>query len=301
MTLAFRLDQIQSVEFGIGKDREDGRDYWVIPVDAAVQAALVEMTRATWRSLLAVDGGPARYEPSDKHGSIEYLFLPLNDVLSTGMRELHHANNIAISANALADRSQVFAYFARMTDTHGHRLTALRRATQFKGILRNRLIRLVTNALKFVEDDVFKLDSDFDVLVDNNQVHILRPSAFEFAGQLQQAVMDAVPTNIATLNADLPFVAFAAIGQYAAQHPRAARYLASIRAADETKNINKRKLKALCKRTGVVVNESNGQLQVDDSNVMGFLEVLDRRRYELELVSGQRESYRAPSRQRLKQ
>ena len=301
MTLAFNFDHVQTVEFGIGKDHDAGRVFMIIPVDADVQDALLDMAKVTWQSLSKFEEGPVSYEPSEKHASIEYLYLPLTNDLAASMRELHQANNLSIDAGALDEPNQIFTYFARLTDAQGNRLTALRRATQFKGILKSRLIRLVTNALRLVEDDVFKLDADFDLLIDSDQIHILRPASFEFAGQLQQAVMNAVPTNIEGLSADLPFVAFDVIGQYAARHARAARYLASIRAGDETKNINERKLKALCKRTGVIVTQRAGQIHVEDSEVMGFLEVLDRRRYGLELVDGQPELYRAPSRQRIRQ
>ncbi len=80
---------------------------------------------------------------------------------------------------------------------------------------------------------------------------------------------------------------------------RAARYLASIRSQKETKNIDKTALKKLCKSTGVDLRESNGRLAVDDAHILGFLEVLDRRRYELELVKGSPERFRAASRERL--
>jgi hypothetical protein len=43
------------------------------------------------------------------------------------------------------------------------------------------------------------------------------------------------------------------IEQYAAKHPRAARYLASIRGQEEMKNIDKAALKKLCKRPGIDV------------------------------------------------
>jgi hypothetical protein len=186
-----------------------------------------------------------------------------------------------------------------MTDGKGRRLTSLRRATQFKGLLKSRLIRLTTNALKLVEDRVFKLDSDFDLLIDSKRVHILRPSGFEFAGRLQTAILDAVPKNVTALQADLGFVEFAGIQDYASEHPRAARYLASIRAQMEAKNIDKNALKKLCRDNGVEVKESKGKITIREDHVLGFLEVLDRRRYELELVKGSRERFKAASRRKI--
>lgn len=297
--LNFDFNHIHTVEFGLGRDDGDGRTFCLIAVDGDVQDALQEMAEATWAAMQGLTKKPPGYEPSEKHAGIEYLYLPLTSDLAASMRELHEANNLPIDALALDNPESIFSYFARFTDTHGRRLTALRRATQFKGVLKNRLIRFVTDALKIVEDDIFKLDTDFDLLIDAQRVHILRPSGFEFAGQLQEAIMAAVTKNVTALKTDLDFVNFDVIESYASQHPRAARYLASIHSQEESKNINRDRLVQLCAHTGVETDEADGQIVVTEKNVMGFLEVLDRRRYEIELVADAPEQYRAASRSKL--
>lgn len=297
--LQFDFNQVQTVEFGLGRDDGNGRTFCLIPVDGDVQDALKEMAEATWAAMQALTNNPPKYEPAEKHAGIEYLHLPLADDLAESMRELHQANNLPIDAAALGNPESVFSYFARFTDNQGRRLTALRRATQFKGILKNRLVQFVTNALKIVEDDVFKLDTDFDLLIDAQNVHILRPSGFEFAGHLQAAIMAAVTTNVTALKVDLGFVKFDVIETYASQHPRAARYLASIRSQGEAQNIDRGRLIRLCNHTGVETVEVDGQITVTEKHVMGFLEVLDRRRYEIELVADTPEQYRAASRSKL--
>lgn len=300
MKLQFDLGSVQLIEFGVGRDDDDERTYVYVPVDAGVQAALREMTADTWAGMQGESDDPLRYEPSEKHAGVEYVYLPLDDALSAPVKALHEAVNLNPNANALSDPASVFCYFARLTDSKGRHLTALRRATQFKGVLKNRLIRLANDALKIIEDKVFKLDNDFDLLIDDANIHILRPSGFEFVGQLQSAVLEAVPQNIKLIQKDIGFVDFDGIAAYAAKHPRAARYLASIRGQKESKNIDKRNLKKLCKATGVEIKEVNRKVVVDDHHVMGFLEVLDRRRYEIELVKDAPERYRAASRQPLR-
>ena len=299
MKLAFDFGSVTATEFGVGRDENDKQTYVAIQVDGDVQGALREMASATWTEMQREASDPPRYEPSEKHGSIEYLHLPLGDELAGPIRQLHEAANLPLDASALADPSGVFCYFARMVDSKGRRLTGLRRATQFKGVVKSRLVRIVSDALKLIEDRVFKLDTDFDLLVDSKNVHILRPSGFEFVGNLQKAILEAVPGNVAALQKDLGFVDLTAIEAYALTRPRAARYLASIRSQEETKNISKNNLKRLCKDTGVEVKEVQGKLVVGDEHLMGFLEVLDRRRYELELVQGSPERFRASSRQKL--
>lgn len=299
MTLNFDFEKVKTVEFGVGRDGDDGQTFRLMPVDGNVQAALREMAQATWAAMQDATDSPQQYEASEKHASTEYVYLPLSDELAVRMRELHQANNMTLDTAALSDPATVFCYFARMTDAKGRHLTALRRASQFKGILKSRLIRFVTDALKLVEDQVFKLDIDFDLLIDSKSVHILRPSGFEFAGNLQDAILQAAPKNIAVIEKDLPFVDFALIGDYAAKHPRAARYLASIRGQKETKSIDKAALRKLCKQTSVEVQMVNGKITIADGQEMAFLEVLDRRRYELELVKGSPERFRASSRRKI--
>ena len=301
MRLDFDFEKVSVTEFGVGLDDGNGQSFVAVPVDAGVQDALREMAQATWDAMQKDEDGPGKYEPSEKHGAIEYLYLPLDNDLAASVRELHKAANLAINATTLSDPADVFCYFARLTDKEQRHLTALRRATQFKGVLksRNRLVRMLDDTLKIIEDTVLKLDNDFDLLVDGANVFILRPSGFEFAGKLQQAILDAVPENVKAIAKDLAFVAFDGIATYAGKHPRAARYLASIRAQKETKSIDKALLKKLCKQTSVEVAESKGKITVAEGHELGFLEVLDRRRYELKLVKGSPERFKAGSRKKI--
>lgn len=300
MKLNFDLEAVTVTEFGVGIDEGHGQVFVAVPVDADVQGVLREMVEATWKGMQRDEEGPTIYDPAEKHGSIEYLYLPLGDDLATSVQQLHYATNLDIHAAALEEPSDVFCYFARLTDKKGRRLTGLRRATQFKGVLKKRLIRFASDSLKLIEDRVFKLDSDFDLLADSVNVHILRPSGFEFAGKLQQAILDAVSKNAEAIQNDLAFVEFSGVEKYAGEHPRAARYLASIQGQVATKSIDKSLLKKLCKQTGVELTESKGRVAIADGHEMGFLEVLDRRRYEVSLVKEKPERYRAASRKQIK-
>jgi len=300
MKLEFDLKNVIVTEFGVGRDDGDGQTFVSVPVDASVQSALHEIVQATWDAMQRIDSTPAKYEPSEKHGGTEHLYLPLEDELASSVRELHEANNLDIDRDVLSEPTDVFCYFARLTDTDNRRLTAVRRATQFKGVLKskNRLVRMLDDTLEIIEDTVFKLDNDFDLLIDSANVHILRPSGFEFAGKLQRAILEAVPENIEAIRKDIPFVEFESIEAYAKKRPRAARYLASIR-TQKIKNIDKEALQSLCRQTGVQVNDSEGRIQIAAGHEMGFLEVLDRRRYQVDLVRESPERYRAASRRKI--
>ena len=299
MNLHFDFQSVNTIEFGIGRDDDKDQAFFFVPVDATVQNALCEMAQATWDASQALTQTPSKYEPSEKYPSFEHVYLPINDDFSQRMRDLHQANNLSVDSNSITDPSAVFCYFVRMSDNQGRRLTGLRRATQFKGILKNRLIRLVSDALEIIEDKVFKLDMDFDLLIDDHTLHILRPSGFEFAGQLQEVILQAVPQNIQIIQEELQYVDFSAIQEFASSRPRAARYIASIRTSEDIGKVDKTALKKLCKNTGVNIKESKGKIIVEKDVVMDFLEVLDRRRYKVELVKGAPEQFKAGSRTRL--
>lgn len=292
----FDLNAIRTVQFGVGRDDGDEHAFHCVMVDDGVQTALAEMAAETWAAMQSLTNEPARYEASEKHSGCEHVYLPLGDDLAVRMRDLHEAVNLDIDQNALDDTEAMFCYFAKFTDEQGRSLTALRRATQFKGVLKSRLICQSGDALRIMDDRVFKLDRDFDLIIDSQQVHILRPSGFEFVGKLQEAILGAVAGNVENLQEDLPFVSFGGIQEYASTHPRAARYLASIRSQQEVARVDRQHLLAACAATGVEVAEDGEQLIVDDRNVMGFLEVLDRRRYEVKLVPDEPEQFRATSR-----
>ncbi|MEZ4503635.1 MAG: DUF4868 domain-containing protein [Dehalococcoidia bacterium] len=298
MTLDFDLSRVDTVSFGIGRDEGDAQAFVLVPTDSRVQAALTDMAADTWEVMRGITDTPPLYEPSEKHGSIEYVHIPVSSDLAIRMKQLHEAVNVPVDSGALSDLGSLFCYFAMMTDEGGRRLTALRRAAHFKGIVKSRLIRVVTDALTLVEDRVFKLDNDFDLLIDGQTVHILRPAGFEFAGKLQEEILKAAPGNAAALQLDLPYVDFESIHNYAGKHPRAARYLASIR-GQKTKNISQEALVDLCVATGVGVQIDGDRLIIDGGQELAFLEVLDRRRYQVNLVSDTPERFRASSRNKL--
>lgn len=298
MTITFDLDAVSSTEFGVSRDTGGTPQFRLVPVDAAVQSALQAMARATQARFDASEDGPSAYVPSEKHGDTEYLITTAGSEFETIFRQLYEAENIPIDSGGLAEPEGISSYFARFIDRAGRRLTALRRASHFKGVLKSRLMQFSGDTLRLVEDKVFKLDTDFDLLVDSDQTHILRPNAFEVLGHLQQSVMAAVPTNVNAVAAELPFVDVAGMTDYAMTHVRAARYLASIR-TQALAGMDKALLLALCSHTGVETNEVNNQITPGDGHTLGFLEVLDRRRYQVELVPGNPERYRATSRKKL--
>ena len=303
MTLSFDLDGVATAEFGVGRVDGGERRFVAVPADEEVQAILIQMVADTWESMAgSTDEGFAKaYEPSEKHAAKEYVLVAAGEPWDDYVRELHDAKNLDLDGDGLKAPERMFCYFARFTDSDGRRLTGVRRATQFKGILKSRLIQLGTDTLKVVEDKVFKLDADFDLLIDQDNTHIWRPSGFESLANLTQQVLKAASVSISRIAAELPFLDLAGVESYAASRPRAAKHLASIGTKQELAGITTDALMDLCKRTGVDVRKVDGQVQVTEGSEMGLLEVLDRRRYELALVPDTPERFRATSRTKIRQ
>src|SRR5260370_473313 len=135
MSAQFDTRTAQLIEFGVGLHDGQGERYVLVPIDDEIQGALREMVVTTRDELKQAGEQAHLYEPSEKHSGKENLRLPLNDDFAANIRAIHEANNMLTEPSALANPENVFCYFARMSDGKVHRLTAIRRATAFKGVL----------------------------------------------------------------------------------------------------------------------------------------------------------------------
>ena len=236
-----------------------------------------------------------------KYASEEYLTLPVDDDLAMRLKDLHQTPNLSLPSDYLDWITKSFCYFARLYDHQGRRLTAIRRATQFKGALnkQNRILSLGTDALRIVERPIFQLNTDFDIVVDSELIHIIHPTSFKLLGQIEEAIAEAVPRNVAAISQAAFYVDWSNIEEYAGGHSRAASLLSSIRTQGYAENLDQAELESLCSRTGVVLDKSGGNIAVPEGQILPFLEVIDRRRYEIGLVPNTPEQYRASSRTRV--
>ena len=297
MILDFDLDKIRQTEFGIAIDLSvDHQQYGVMSVHSDVQIALQDMAKDSWTEMLRLNPNPPRYSSAEKYASSEHVYIELNDAIVASISEFHAASNLQRWRRTSPEISQAYCYFARFTDSRNRRLTAFRRATQLKGVLKSHLLRIVDDSLDLIQDKVLRLDENFDLLVDAGIVHVLHPAGLESIGQLQGSILAAVPQNVSDIAAFLGFVDFGNIQSYSQSHPRAARYLASIRAENESVGIDKRLLERQCDTMGIPYRSVKGVLTVDDDRIMDFLELLDRRFYDDPLIPNSGGHYKASSR-----
>lgn len=295
MNLIFDLDNVQLIQFGVGFRNKSSYDFFQVPTDSSVQSVLREMIQVTWKAMQTSSSNPKKYSPSEKHTIKEYLYLETQNMLCQDLIHLHQARDLHIDSSAVNNPSQISCYFARLIDTQNNELTAMRRALQFRASIKKKFMRFGKDSLEIVEDHLFHLDNDFDILIDTKNIHILRPSAFEILGGLKQAILDAVPKNVEAIKKHLTFVELKSIEDYAKKHPRAAKYLTSIQ-EQKLSGITHATLEEYCKKANVKISVNGDQINIDEKNIMSFLQVLDRRRYQVELVPNDVENFIASSR-----
>ena len=301
MNIAFDPSYNRTVEFGVGQKSGRTIEYTLLPADETVQAALIGEAKSVLYNLREMSAAPPQFDPGEKYGNNEYLVLPLHHDLAAPLAEMHEADHLAINTPELQRLKSAFCYFLRATDESGRRLTAINRASQFKATLgrQGRLMALLSDGLRVIQDPVMQLNVGFDIVIDSEFIHILHPVGFRSLGNVEEAVAKAVPRNIRAISRAAPYVNWSNIEEYAASHSRAASLLTSIRTQGYADNLDKAELKSLCVRTGVNLDDSGGQFVVDQGQILPFLEVIDRRRYEIGLVPDTPERYKASSRTRV--
>ena len=300
--LNFDFNEISSATFGIGTRTGAETDFYSVPVDSGVGAKLRAMARATVEKMEVLSADPDPYEPSNVSKGQQHITISLDDPLVQLFRDVYEMNSPQTGGGAILRNSprRVFCYFARFIDAQQRRLTGMRQPSQFRAVLaqRNRLIRLFGDELQAIEDaPLFRLDMDFDLLVDLQEVRILRPSHFETIGRLQEHIKAAAITNVETIVNQMPFLNVDSINNVAKKNLQAARLLASV-ATKSFEGMTIDSLKRACDEQRVPLVEGDGRVTIDDDNAVHFLKVLNRQRLSIMLIPGEREVYDASVRTR---
>ena len=299
--IEFDPSEILTAQFGVGQKLGDRIEYSLLPADETVQYALIREVNSALSIIGENSDSQMHFDPAEKYAGNEYVVLPLQHELAVSLAELHKANNLPLYTPEFQRLKGAFCYFLRATDGSRRRITALNRASQFKTTLgrQGRLMVWASDSLRVIPDPVMQLNVGFDIVIDSKFIHIFHPASFRTLGNVEEEIAKAVPRNIEAISRATPYVNWGNVEEYATTHPRAASLLSSIRTNGYTENLDKAALKSLCENTGVEIDESGGQIAVQQGEILAFLEVIDRRRYEIGLVPNTPEQYRASSRSRL--
>lgn len=298
----FNLRAVRTVEFGVCVEPENQESVVLVPASSDIKGALEEMLGFTVAQWEQIDAEWRDFEIAEKYASTERLRAPLDAEELARLREMYSWTNLPPRSDALAAPGEVIYYFAQFYDDLGRKLVGVRRATQFKGLVkaRNRLVQMMNDTLKLVEAEIFRLDVDFDFLLTSTHAYILRPSGLEFIADVGAYTTERASEKALALAHRLTFVDFSPIAQYAATHKRAARLVASISVRADLEKVDRDRLVLQAKRTGVQVQEVNGLVSPAQGSELAFLELLDYRRYEVDLIPDEPNAFVAEARRRVR-
>ena len=291
----FDFDSVEAVAFGVGIRSGKNVSFHEVPVDRAFAQILVEMGALTWAKMIEISESPSPYDPANSLGGSHHLVVAINEPMAEIFGEILNADQFPPGGSILRDPKRVFCYFGRFVNDQDDRLVGMRRSSTFKNLVkqRNRIARLVDDTLHLEADSMFRVDNEFDLLIDSDEIRILHPLGFESIGQLGDEIRAAVPDNVTALRQNLDFVDLGAIEEVAAGNLRVARLLASAVSVGTT-GITFDSLRRYCEETSVQVQVANGRIIIGEDKVVDFLNALTRRRLSATLVPGEREVYHAP-------
>jgi len=265
------IQNVTSVNFGIGL-RSNGNLYFV-PTDGNMKEALKEMISATVNGFGAIDSDWEAYDISEDYGARRRVFCPRGDEFMAVFSDLFNAGALDDLANLPDHVNDIEMYFAEITDNQNRRMIGARKATQFKGTVkaRNRLVRMVNDTLSIIEDTVFKLDSEFDVLVTDANVYVLNDGKMQQLGEIVSRVAATAKDKVQAIEDEITFLDLSRIKEKIEKHPRVARYAASIAKNPTIANFQKDKIAELAGQHGIKFKElDDGRLQCRVQGKRGF-------------------------------
>lgn len=294
--MAFDFNCIQSVEFGVCLDTSEGESYRRVPCDQGVQNALVEMLAETMSALTKEGTEIAEFSPAEKYAGNERLRVPLDSDLVLKHRDVFTTGDFDTDTHGLDKPGALVSYFAVFRDHNGNKAMGFRRAAQFKGVVKKHLVTFINDALQLVPDKLFKLDTDFDFVIFEDQILIWRPSGFIFTADMDEHIAACAAVNVDRISEVVTCVDFTGLREFVSKHKLAMRLVAAIKSRDDLVEVSLKRLKALCKANEVEFTTKNRKLIPRDGSEMDFLLLLDRRLYTLELIEKRPETYQASSR-----
>lgn len=295
------IEDFRNIEFGVCTIIDGQNTIVRIPIDDSVRTMLYDMHEEFYNTYLGIEGEHEQYQPSEKYSATEKLIIPLNNEHLESLRELYNQNNIPIANVAIGElANSITYYFSIFRHQNGAKQIAVKRPATFKGLLRKKLIQFIDDTLQGLTDNVFKLDNDFDFVIHENNVDILHPTGFNFIANIEEEILRSAADATRQLSVRMQFINFNYLADFVGHSKTAAKLIASIKSRDDLERTSQDKLIEKCNRIGVIVREENGQLIPEDAHIVRFLEILDRRGYDFDILDDDiPEIYVASSRKRV--
>ncbi len=293
------IENFHQIEFGIAYVQDNQLIARRIPIDDSVRENLAEMHDNFYTTYFGIVDEEEVFSTSEKYSNTEKLYVSNHYPGTEKVYSIYNEANIPVESADISDLVQITEfYFAIYHFVNGTKHLAIRRPSTFKGLLKKRLFSFADDTLRAVEDDVFKLDSEFDFIIHHNRIDILHPFGFVFINDIDNQILDAA-VNIANgLNQRINFIGFQFISEKIGRSKTCARLIASINAREDLEFTDMNKLITLCTGLGIVFRQEDGLYVPDEKHIEDFLRVLDRREYEVNVTSEPAEIYIAGSRKK---
>ena len=294
------IENFRNIEFGLCTIIDGQQTVVRIPIDNSVRTTLYEMHENFYESYFNIEGDPELFQPSEKYASTEKLIIPLANENLNSLQEIYNRNDMPIANISIGEiANNILFYFAIFRHNNGSKQIAIKRPSQFKGLLRKKLIQFIDDTLQVVPDNIFKLDNDFDFIIHEVNIDILHPTGFNFIANIDEEVLRSAADSTRQLSVRIQFINFNYLADFVSHSKTAAKLVASIKSRTDLERTCQIKLLEKCVRIGVNIREENGQILPDETDIVRFLEILDRRGYDFDITEDLPEIYVASSRRRV--
>lgn len=295
----FDFQNIDRVNFAVAL-RSNGNHNFV-PTDGPIKEALKDVLRSTVEAFATLDGDWQPHDVSEDYGELRRTYASRDTDYLTDLSAIFDAGDLDDLANVHQHVQDIDFYFTVFHDRQGRKAVGIKKATQLKGTLgaRNKLMRLADDSLRMIEDEVLKLDREFDAIITEAHVFMLKVRSVEYLANIVEHVASAAAAKVQQIQEALAFLDLSRIRDDISRHPRMARMAASIAARNDLAQIQRDRVQELAEQHGLVFNEVGGRLQCRRKDEAKLLEILDARRYHLDLTATGPVPYRATGRQRV--
>ncbi|MGV3455845.1 Kiwa anti-phage protein KwaB-like domain-containing protein [Sphingomonas sp.] len=274
-------------------------DRFFIPTDGGVQESLKTILRDTVNGFDSIDGDWELHDISEDYGERRRVYAPRNLPLFQTMSDIFDSGTLPELPDLQNHLAELDYYFARFVDGEGRIMVGVKKARTAKATLgaQNKLVRLIDNTLVLIEERVLRLDRQFDILISADNVFILEPRAAEQVAKIVERVAASAGARVQEIHDALPFLDLSRIKNKIARHPKLARIAHSVANHPNLHGIQRAAIEDLAAAQGIRFKEVAGRLLCNVTDEAKLMEVLDARRYHLDLTATGAVPYRATARQ----
>lgn len=297
---AFEESDIVSVQFCVcfKAGRED--EVSMVPVASGVQDTLKDIVIETMREWASMNSNWVQFEYAEQYPEKAKLRAEHASDEFDKIRYLYSIVNPPVETNLFDYKYDINYYLVIYELKSGSRMVGVRRARGLKALLsaRNRIVQIIDDSLTALDQDVLKLDSEFDFVIDAEHVYILHSSGFESIAEVDRKILSRAREKALDLHERISFVDFTGIADHAAKHKRSARLVAAVWSRKNLDTLSATKVKRFARHTEVEFTEMNGVIRPAAGHEVGLLEAIDYRRYAVDIDEDGVKIFVATSRRR---